>query len=188
MTKCNHDGVNVDQLIASIPMDKGLRAGMSELDADELAAVLADFANSANLRTAAFKKARVGLPSFSTVQWANFAHDIGLPLNASQLELEPFQTPRYPLPLSLHEAMFENGWRWHDVYREKVDQSREEARVRLMEPYIVPIVALFQGRVIDKPEQLMVKSKYSTGGDVEHEISMWFHLCRLCNIYFGRSS
>ena len=38
--------------------------------------------------------------------------------------------------------------------------------------YIVPIVALFQGRVIDKPEQTMVRTKYSTGGDVAHEVSI----------------
>jgi hypothetical protein len=36
--------------------------------------------------------------------------------------------------------------------------------------YIVPIVALFQGRVIDKSEQTMVATEYSTGGEVEHEV------------------
>ena len=49
--------------------------------------------------------------------------------------------------------------------------------------YIVPIVALFQGRVIDEPEQTMVETKYSTGG-VEHEVSMGVHLCKFCNGYF----
>lgn len=44
--------------------------------------------------------------------------------------------------------------------------------------YIVPIVALFQGRVIDKPEQAMDESKYLTGGEVEHEVSTWFNVCR----------
>jgi hypothetical protein len=41
---------------------------------------------------------------------------------------------------------------------------------------VVLIEALFQGRVIDKPEQTIMKSKYSTGGSVEHEVSMSF-LC-----------
>jgi hypothetical protein len=43
-----------------------------------------------------------------------------------------------------------------------------------MMQYIVPIIALFQGRIFDKPEQTMVGTKYSTGGDVEHEVSMGF--------------
>jgi len=38
--------------------------------------------------------------------------------------------------------------------------------------YIVPIVALFHGRVVDKPEQAMKGTEYSTRGDVEHEIFM----------------
>jgi len=38
--------------------------------------------------------------------------------------------------------------------------------------YIVPILGLFQGRVIDEPEQAMEGTQYSTGGDVEHEILM----------------
>jgi hypothetical protein len=54
-----------------------------------------------------------------------------------------------------------------------------------MTQYIVPIVALFQGRVIDMPEQAMVKSKYSTGGDVGHKVSMGF-LCAGSVTYFSR--
>lgn len=42
--------------------------------------------------------------------------------------------------------------------------------------YIVPIVALFQGRVIDQPEQTMVETQYSTGADVGHEVS-WVFIC-----------
>ena len=56
--------------------------------------------------------------------------------------------------------------------------------------YIVPIVALFQGRVIDHPAGAMVETKYSTEGDVEHEVSTWFDMCGFCNGChgFGRSS
>ena len=53
--------------------------------------------------------------------------------------------------------------------------------------YIVPIVALFQSRVIDHPGA-MVETKYSTGGDVEHEVSTRFDMCGFCNGRFGRSS
>ena len=40
--------------------------------------------------------------------------------------------------------------------------------------YIVPIVALFQGRVIDNPEQATTETRHSTGGEVEHEVSTQF--------------
>ena len=134
MTKRCREDIDVDQLIDSINLDKGLRAGVLELTADELTALLADFANLANIPSAAFKKARVDLPSFSTVKWTEFAGEHGLPLNASHLQPASFTTPRYLLSPSLHEAMFENAWRWQDVYREKVDRGREEGRVRLLEP------------------------------------------------------
>ena len=53
--------------------------------------------------------------------------------------------------------------------------------------YIVPIVALFQGRVLDKPEVGMTQTKYSTGGDVGHEVSTSF-LCVDSVFIFGRFS
>ena len=46
-----------------------------------------------------------------------------LPSDIELLDLETFTTPKYYLPPSLHEAMFENVWHWQDVYREKVDQE-----------------------------------------------------------------
>src|ERR1700735_1362397 len=97
MAKCSHEDIDVDEIIASVNLDKGLRAGLLELTADELAALLADFANSANLPTAALKKARVDLPSFSVVKWSEFAKEFGLPDNASHLGLALFKTPRYRL-------------------------------------------------------------------------------------------
>ena len=56
MAKCSHEDIDVAEIIASVNLDKGLRAGLLELTADELAALLADFANSANLPTAALKR------------------------------------------------------------------------------------------------------------------------------------
>ena len=38
--------------------------------------------------------------------------------------------------------------------------------------YVIPLMALFQGRVIDMPEKAMIGTQYSTGGEVEHEVSM----------------
>ena len=90
--------IDVDEILSSINLDKGLRYAVWDLTQEELAALLADLANDANLRNVAFKKARLDLPSFSTVQWSEYAAQYGLPENPSVLKLESFTTPRYLLP------------------------------------------------------------------------------------------
>jgi hypothetical protein len=125
--------IDVDEIFSSINLDKGLRSAVLDLTQDELAVLLAELANHANLPNAAFKKAGVDLPSFSTVKWSEFSAQYGLPANPSSfnLKLDSFTTPRYQLPPSLHEALFENAWQWQDVYGEKIVQQRQ---LRLMEP------------------------------------------------------
>ena len=129
------DSTDADSLIKStnIDLDKCLK-----LDKEDLTTILAHIANQAGITMTLFKKARVELPSFSTVKWAKFAEQLGLPQNVEARELEPFVTPRYRLPRSLQEVMFENAWRSQDVYREKVDHTREEAKVRILEPVCQP--------------------------------------------------
>lgn len=129
------DSADADSLIKStnIDLDKCLK-----LDKEDLTTILAHIANQAGITITLFKKARVELPSFSTVKWAKFAEQLGLPQNVEALELEPFVTPRYRLPRSLQEVMFENAWRSQDVYREKVDHTREEAKARILESVCQP--------------------------------------------------
>ena len=135
--KRSHD-IDVDYVLASMNLDKGLRAAVLELTKDELAALLGDLANHASLPTSAFKKARVDLPSFSKAKWSDFALEYGLPQVTSSLSLETFTTPKYRLPPSLHETMLQNAWRWQDVYRETMFQEREARKVRLLEPVCQP--------------------------------------------------
>ena len=112
-------GIDVDEIIDS------LKASLLKLapDPDELAAVLADLANSASLPNAVFKRARIDLPSFSIVKWSNFARQHGLAEDPSCVNLESFQTPRYRLPPSLHQVMAENAWHWQDACREKIGRA-----------------------------------------------------------------
>ena len=137
--KRSADDIDAQSLVDSLSLDKGLVNGLQQLTPDELVAVMAHIANVTNPSTAASKKARIELPSFSKAKWSNFAEHFGLPDNVSRLRLESFKTPRYSLPLSLHEAIFENAWRWQDVYREKVDYTREESRVGILDPVCRPI-------------------------------------------------
>ncbi|KAF8658380.1 hypothetical protein AX14_007722, partial [Amanita brunnescens Koide BX004] len=75
--------------------------------------------------------ARTCPSSFSTKKWSDFAREYGLPTARS---LNFAHTPPYRLPLSLQESMFQNTWNCQDVYRESIDQGREAARVKLLEP------------------------------------------------------
>ncbi|KIL62093.1 hypothetical protein M378DRAFT_129195 [Amanita muscaria Koide BX008] len=111
----------------------------------------------------------MGLPSFSDAKWSELAPQFGLHNNVALLQLPTFVTPVYLLPPTFHVANFTPAWPTLDVYRDIDQQTREEARVRILDPYIVPILALFQGRIVDMP---MMESQYSSGGDVEHEIIM----------------
>lgn len=38
--------------------------------------------------------------------------------------------------------------------------------------YYIPIIGLFQGRIIDRPEQAMISTVHSSGGEAEHEVSV----------------
>ena len=42
--------------------------------------------------------------------------------------------------------------------------------------HIVLILALFYGRVIDRPEEAMSANAFATGGEVEHEVRSTFQL------------
>ena len=106
-------------------VDKGLIDGLLNLTDDELVAVLADVANKAQITTVNFKKARISLPSFSTVKWSNFAEQYGLSRKPEQVRFEDFSTPRYRLPPTFHKMMFENAWRSQDAPY----QTREEAKL-----------------------------------------------------------
>lgn len=85
--------------------------------------------------------------------------------------------------------MKNSAW-WLDVYQETGSHSREAARVRLMDAvstwsfmvrdiltiftsqWHVPVCALFEGRIVDRPERPMPETPETSGGWVEHEVYM----------------
>lgn len=98
-------------------MNRGLIDGLLQFNRDELAALFAHVANKAKISTVSLKKARIDLLSFSVAKWSDLAPQFGPRSHIRQLDLETFTTPKYYLPPSLHEAMFENAWHWQNVYR-----------------------------------------------------------------------
>ncbi|KIM77307.1 hypothetical protein PILCRDRAFT_622488, partial [Piloderma croceum F 1598] len=162
-----------EDVAASVDLEEGWVTKLLDLPGDKLAKLLGSIANQGKIKTAAIKKARTSLPSFSGAKWTDIAGHFGLPNYALENNrLEQFVTSVYNLPPSVHEIMFEAAWHTQDVYQERQEQRREAARVRIMDPYLVRIIGFFQGRIIDKPERDMFETEYATEGEVEHEIFM----------------
>ncbi|KAF8914293.1 hypothetical protein CPB84DRAFT_1841022 [Gymnopilus junonius] len=145
-----------------------------DIEPDDLAKLLAHIANRAHLPNAAFKKARTDLPSFAATKWGRIAPQLGMQRDTLYLEpnyFEVWTTPSYHLPPSFQMSSFEKAWRWEDVHRERTETWGQEMRIKFLDSYIDPIISLFQGRVIDQPEQ-STQTKYSSGGDVANEFYM----------------
>ena len=43
--------------------------------------------------------------------------------------------------------------------------------------YLIPIVGLFDGRIVDLPERLMMSSSYFSRGEIEHTVSVLLNIC-----------
>ena len=176
-----------------VDLEEGWLDKLLELPGDELAYLLGDIANHGKIKTAAIRKARIGLPSFSGAKWSDFTEQFGFPDKLENNQFEQVVTLVYSLPPSVHELMFEAAWHTLDVYQERQEHRREAGKVRIMDPvrqqlvkllratilvyaqYLVRIIGLFLGRIIDKPEQEMLETESATGGEVEHEVRTSLH-------------
>ncbi|KAH9894747.1 hypothetical protein C8Q73DRAFT_789948 [Cubamyces lactineus] len=143
---------------------------LKELDKDDAARVLAQLQVLTDVSDREIKKARATLPSFSAATWQDLAGQYGLPTKYNARKLHQHRVSMCYLPPSFHTELFVSSWRAADVYMDKIYQKREAARVRVLEPYILPLIALFHGRVVDKPEDPMPDTEETSGGEVEHEV------------------
>jgi hypothetical protein len=123
---------NVNDVIASVDLPEGWFKTL--IQDDHLEVLLAELANQGHITNAAFKRARLGLPSFSDAKWSELAPQFGLHKNIARLQLPTLTTPVCLLPPSFHVDNFTPAWRTLDVYREIGQQTREEARVRILDP------------------------------------------------------
>jgi len=106
------------------------------------------------------KGSQNSLPSFSYAKWSELAPKFDLPVDLSMAQFDLFSIAPVLLPPSFHEAIAEVAWRIQDVYQERISQESEAARIRVFDAYLMPIVGLFQGRIIDKPENPMMSTAY----------------------------
>lgn len=82
-------------------------------------------------------------PSFFVANWDNFWSEhgskFGPPLTTcdhltTMCCLPMDNTPAYDLPPLFHTSCALGGWRWMEVYGEKLGQVKEEGTLRLLEP------------------------------------------------------
>lgn len=132
----------------------------------ELAKILAHLQHIRSIPNTDFQS---NLPS-SSARWSDVASKLGLPPDAAQIQLEDFSPPIRVLPPSLHVALFQQGWKAINVYGEKVEQNREVGRLKLLEPWLEPILAIFEGRITDRPAAKIPENELSSGRAVQHKI------------------
>ncbi|KAF8694520.1 hypothetical protein AX14_002040 [Amanita brunnescens Koide BX004] len=105
-------------------------------------------------------------------KWSELAPQFDIFVDLTMARFDSFSIAPVLLPPSFHETTAEAAWRMQDVFQEQLSQNREKARLRTFEPYILPIVGLFQGRIIDRPEHTIRLTAYSSGCEVEHALLM----------------
>lgn len=99
----------------------------------DLAYVLATLADAGKISASQIKKARIGLPSFSSAKWSELAPNFNLPTDLTMAKFDSYSVAPVLLPPSFHETTAEVSWRMQDVYQERLSQDREEARVRVLD-------------------------------------------------------
>jgi len=125
---------NIADALDLVDLEDGWMKKLLDIDNDSLILIVCELCNQGRITNKRIKAGRISLPSFSTAKWDQFASSIGLPEDPEDVDLDSFFTPVYQLPPSFHTANFESAWRAQDVYQEKASQTREEARVRILDP------------------------------------------------------
>jgi hypothetical protein len=161
-------------------------AGLNVEDGNAVAVLMAQLGNYVGVTTVAFEKARESHVSFSKAKWRDIAGQYNLPRGAFRRTTLPVHhVPACVLPPSLHITLFESSWRAADVYRDKEMQTREASRVWVLEmvrpfiprracganpaQFLLPLIALFRGRIIDKPHIYLSGTEARFRGEISHE-------------------
>ncbi|TDL16572.1 hypothetical protein BD410DRAFT_844310 [Rickenella mellea] len=134
--------------------------------------VLAKVLNAENIKAADIKRTREELRP-ALAKWAKVAVEFGLPSSIVRLRLKPYVAPTCWLPPSFHEANFEAAWQFQEIYQEMLDQDRTGVRLRMLDPYLEPIIALFHGCIIDTPGEERYANDYTIFGEVEHDLVLF---------------
>ncbi|KAJ2934555.1 hypothetical protein H1R20_g2529, partial [Candolleomyces eurysporus] len=117
---------------------------------------------------------REGITQKAVEKWAEVAPLYRLPenlLNRYRLRLDyRWSPPLCMLPPSMHKAMIKDGWRLMDVYEEKLVQNMDFVGLKLIDAWLIPILGLFEGRLIDLLDYNEPRTEFSSGGRVERQI------------------
>ncbi|KAJ6543882.1 hypothetical protein B0H19DRAFT_1168780 [Mycena capillaripes] len=106
--------------------------------------LIAQLVNRLDISEHQLKRARMELPSFSHVTWAEVADFFNLCRGFHALKLAPIPnlTPCF-LPPSFHWRLYLAAWHAMDVYSEPMKQKLEAPRFRFFDSYLIPLFASF---------------------------------------------
>ena len=135
---------------------------------------------------------REGITQKAVEKWTEVAPLYRVPrglLNRYRLRLDSrWSPPLCMLPPSMHKAMIKAGWRLMDVYEEKRVQNMDVVGstslmryaqlllrilcvLRLWMQWLVSILSLFEGRLMDLLDLDEPRTEFSSGGRVEHQVT-----------------
>ncbi|KAJ7511863.1 hypothetical protein B0H11DRAFT_1953384 [Mycena galericulata] len=113
------------------------------------------------------------LPSFSDIKWDDLAgvYCLGSTFMLLPKELQDVQSvPTCVLPLSIHRRLKFEGWIKMDVNGDVGLVSTEASKVNIGAYAIEGVVSLFSGRMINRSEESLPKTSFSSGGRVEYQL------------------
>jgi hypothetical protein len=100
---------------------------------EDVGEVILDMMRHENLTLEDLKVLSQKLPSFARAEWKKVAPSLGLDSGFDKYQFKPLSLPHAYLPPLFHKRVMKDSMQWLDVYRERGIQSREAARVRLMD-------------------------------------------------------
>ncbi|KAF8492211.1 hypothetical protein F5888DRAFT_1806933 [Russula emetica] len=140
-------------------------------DLNLIADVIWDVARRSGLTLEDLEKYEAA-PSFSNASWEDVASKFNLDPSKGFKQLPTFSFPIASLPPSFHREVMKASAKWLDVYQERDAHDRGAARVRFMDAWLVPVCALFKGRLVEQPKSSMPNTPETSGGEVVHEVYM----------------
>ncbi|KIJ36800.1 hypothetical protein M422DRAFT_212103 [Sphaerobolus stellatus SS14] len=158
------------QIGEALSLEQGWFDKLQKTDSDALLRLVSRICANHNWTARDIKRGCIDPPSFSSASYEHLQSKIPT-LPKDPIDIPIIQEPIYKLPIAVHVSLYEVAWKARNVYGEITESINNEARnVRIFEAYLVPIVNLFEGRIINKPEAGMKETEISSGGAVEHEL------------------
>ncbi|TDL17829.1 hypothetical protein BD410DRAFT_793862 [Rickenella mellea] len=146
---------------------------ISNTSAGVLTALVAWIANEAGLSSTDIALARAEVAADLTrAKWTEAGPQLGFNEDPLAVELKVYSPLYCFLPSIVHREIFVRAWHALDAFEESFLHHEDDIGFRLLDIYIIPTIAPFGGRVVDRPRVSVQRNSndFSVGDGVEHQI------------------